>query len=473
MTPAGRGADATGPFGTMSIADLAARLRSGGARAADLAMAAVEEAARINPELGCFVTIDAEGAERAAVAADRELARGLDRGPLHGVPVAVKDVIATAGLRTTMGSAHFADHVPQADADVVRILRSAGAVIIGKTHTHEFAYGPTGDRAFTGPARNPHDVRRMTGGSSGGSAAAVAAGIVPLALGTDTGGSVRIPAALCGAVGLRPTTGALSMSGVFPLSPTLDTVGPITRTVDDAATAWSTLTAVVGATGTFMDGVAVRGPATEARPRIGEAGMELRVGLVRSALTERVSQSQEQALLTALDRLRSAGADVVEVPVSDVGACHTAYAHIQAAEAYAIHRHRLETAPHLFEPEVLERLTAAGEVAGWQYVEAVERQRLLRRTMLDRMRGLDLLILPTVPIEAPMIDARDVDLGAGWTSPREALLALTSPWSIVGFPAVSIPIDASAGSLPASVQLVAAPHAEELLLTAAAVVHAA
>ncbi|HEY0805380.1 MAG TPA: amidase, partial [Pseudonocardiaceae bacterium] len=187
-----------GPFAGTSIAELADGLRAGRTTARALAESALAAADEYGPALNCFVTVDHDGALRTADQADRELRDGLDRGPLHGIPVGVKDLIDTAGLRTTMGSRHFDRHVPAADAAVVIALRQAGAVIIGKTHTHQFAYGPTGDIAHTGPARNPHDPSRITGGSSSGSAAAIAAGLLPAALGTDTGGSVRIPAALCG-----------------------------------------------------------------------------------------------------------------------------------------------------------------------------------------------------------------------------------------------------------------------------------
>jgi aspartyl-tRNA(Asn)/glutamyl-tRNA(Gln) amidotransferase subunit A len=229
-----------GFFAAHTAAGLAADLRAGRLTPADLVDHAFADAARLG-SLNAFVTLDEPGARAAARRAAEELAAGVDRGPLHGIPVAVKDLVDTAGLRTTMGSRHFADHVPELDAECVRLLREAGAVVVGKTVTHEFAYGPTGDRSAHGPARNPYRPSAMSGGSSAGSAVAVAAGIVPLAVGTDTGGSVRIPAACCGVTGLRPTYGAVAVDGVFPLSPTLDAVGPIARTVDDCRLMWHAL----------------------------------------------------------------------------------------------------------------------------------------------------------------------------------------------------------------------------------------
>ncbi|MGW4799748.1 amidase, partial [Nonomuraea sp. NPDC004297] len=206
-----------GPFTGRTLSDLARDLRDGRVTSVVLVERALGAVAALDPALNAFVTVDAAGALAAARRADEELAAGADRGPLHGLPVAVKDLIMVAGLPATMGSRHFANHVPGSDAVCVTRLREAGAVILGKTTTHEFAYGPTGDRSANGPSRNPRDPARMSGGSSGGSAAAVAAGIVPLAIGTDTGGSVRIPAALCGIAGFKPAYGAIPAGGVFPL----------------------------------------------------------------------------------------------------------------------------------------------------------------------------------------------------------------------------------------------------------------
>ncbi|HEX4725327.1 MAG TPA: amidase, partial [Pseudonocardiaceae bacterium] len=305
-----------GPFAGMSIAELGIRLRSGATTAHEMAENALAAADSFNPELNCYVTIDHDGALSAAAQADRELASGLDRGPLHGIPVGVKDLIDTAGLRTTRGSRHFDRHVPTADAAVVVALRQAGAVIVGKTHTHQFAYGPTGDVAHTGPARNPHDPSRMTGGSSSGSGAAVAAGLVPAAVGTDTGGSVRIPAALCGVVGLRPSQGAVPTDGVFPLSATLDTVGPLAATVADTAVLWSILA------GQPVDPVPVAG---------------LRVGVVRADVVDRVVQSQASALARARAALLADGFVLKDVEVPEMADWARCYLDIIGPEARALH----------------------------------------------------------------------------------------------------------------------------------------
>ncbi|HEX4701854.1 MAG TPA: amidase [Pseudonocardiaceae bacterium] len=433
-----------GPFAGQSIAELAGRLRNGGTTARTLAESALAAATEFGPALNCYVTVDNDGALRAAERADRELADGHDRGPLHGIPVAVKDLIDTEGLRTTRGSWHFGYHVPKADAAVVTALRTAGAVIVGKTHTHQFAYGPTGDVAHNGPARNPYDQTRMTGGSSSGSAAAVAAGLVPAALGTDTGGSVRIPAALCGIVGLRPTQGTLPGTGVFPLSASLDSVGPMAATVADTALLFDALT----------------GHRTPAASITG-----LRVGVVRSDETEQIVPAQAEALERALAALRSAGFVINETWISDLADHNMLYRNIQGPEARAVHADRVANAPEGFEPEILVRLAQAAEVPGWEYISAM-RERAQERDYFPQRVDMDLLVLPTVPIEAPPIGARDIDLGADYTNPVTALLALNAPWSVLGVPAISVPVPGA--GLPGSVQLVGRAGGDAHVLAAAA-----
>jgi aspartyl-tRNA(Asn)/glutamyl-tRNA(Gln) amidotransferase subunit A len=430
---------AAGPFTGVSIAELGARVR-GDQSARELAESALAAAAEHGPRLNCYVTVDAEGALRAAEQADLELAAGLDRGALHGIPVGVKDLIDTAGLRTTRGSRHFAEHVPVRDAAVVTLLRQAGAVIVGKTHTHEFAYGPTGDVAHTGPARNPHDPERISGGSSSGSGAVVGGGLLSAALGTDTGGSVRMPSALCGITGLRPTAGTLPGAGVFPLSATLDEVGPMAATPAATALLLATFT----------------GRPVSTPPVAG-----LRVGVLRP---DRVVQAQLTALEYAVAALVEAGCATTEVH-PDLAELHRIYQHIQGPEAYAVHAGRVARAPELYQPEVLRRLTGAAEIRGWEYATALADRARLRPGYLDAL-GVDVLVMPTVPIEAPRVGARDTDLGAGWTNPGPAMLSLTTPWSVLGLPALSVPVPGP--GLPRSVQLVGHPDAEPQLFALAA-----
>jgi Asp-tRNA(Asn)/Glu-tRNA(Gln) amidotransferase A subunit family amidase len=434
-----------GPFTGVTLAGVAGSLRDGTTDPVALtrrALAAIEAA---QPAVNAFVTVDHDAALAAAALAADELAGGVDRGPLHGVPVAVKDLVDTAGLVTTMGSRHFAGHVPAHDAEVVRRLRAAGAVIVGKTTTHEFAYGPTGDRAANGPCANPHDSSRMAGGSSAGSAAAVAAGLVPLAVGTDTGGSVRIPAALCGVVGIRPSPDRVPTNGVFPLSWSLDSVGVMAADVAGTATGWQ-----------------VCSGATAAAPAVRPDA--LRIGLPLGF--DRVDDVVRHGFDGLVDRLAAHGARLAPVEVPDVEELRWLYRTIQSVEAVAVHHDRMTNAPQLFDPEVLQRLRIAAQVPARDYAVALRRFTEVRAAAGRLLDGLDLLLLPTVPIVAPPLGARDTDIGGGWTSPRDALLAHNTPFSVLGLPSVSIPV-AAPGVLPVGVQLVGRPHADEALLSAA------
>jgi Asp-tRNA(Asn)/Glu-tRNA(Gln) amidotransferase A subunit family amidase len=444
-----------GPFTGLTVDVLAARLRAGGTDPVRLVEAALDAALASQPTLNAFVTLDPDGAVRAAAEARDELARGVDRGVLHGLPVALKDLVDTAGLATTMGSRHFAGHLPATDAEVVTRLRAAGAVIVGKATTHEFAYGPTGDIAANGPCANPHDPGRMAGGSSAGSAAAVAAGLVPVAVGTDTGGSVRIPAALCGVVGIRPSPGLVPAGGVFPLAGSLDAVGVLAA---DVAGTLAALRVLAGPSGTG------RGA------RRWSPG-ELRVGLVTGAWFERLADAVSTPFGRFVDRLSGAGARIEPMPVPDAAELHGLYVTVQSAEAVAIHRERVARAPHLFEPETLQRLTIAAGVDAGRYAAGRQRMAEVRAGAAGRFAGVDVLLLPTVPVVAPPLGTRDADIGGGWTSPRDALLAHTALWGVLGLPAVSLPVAGpEPAGLPVGAQLVGRPGGDLDLLGIAAAI---
>jgi Asp-tRNA(Asn)/Glu-tRNA(Gln) amidotransferase A subunit family amidase len=438
-----------GPFSGVSVAAVAGRLRDGSADPVELvewALAAIREA---QPAINAFVSMDSDGALRAATVARHELAGGVDRGPLHGVPVAIKDIVDTVGLATTMGSRHFVGNVPARDAEVVARLRAAGAVIVGKTTTHEFAFGPTGDRAANGPCANPRDPRRMAGGSSAGSAAAVAAGLVPLAVGTDTGGSVRIPAALCGVVGIRPSVGRVPLDGVFPLSWSLDTVGLLAGDAAGAAVGWEVLAGAC----TGSDGPSPQPSA-------------LRIGLPTGF--DRLDPAVRVGLDDLVERLAGLGARMVPLALPDADELLELYRTVQSVEAVSIHHDRMTAAPELFDPEVLQRLRTAAEVPARDYARAIRRLGEVRAAAAHRLAGLDVVLLATVPVLAPPLGARDGDIGGGWTSPRDALLAHTVAWSVLGLPSMSVPIAGlGPGELPVGAQLVGQPGGDEELLAVA------
>ncbi|MFF4236543.1 amidase [Actinomadura geliboluensis] len=420
-----------GFFTGRTLADLGRGLRSGTETARDLVAGALDS---VDPDLNAFAHLDPEGAAAAARKADEELASGTDRGPLHGIPVAVKDIIDVAGLPTGMGSAHFAGHVAEADAACVAALRDAGAVIVGKTGTQEFAFGATGDVSASGPVRNPRDRERMSGGSSSGSAAAVAAGTVPLALGTDTGGSVRIPSAFCGVAGFKPAHGAVPAGGVFPLSPSLDHVGVLAGTAADCLLAYEALTGPLA-----RDGA--------------EDGSE---PLGRAAWIEPPAADPEV--------VRTVRALVPDAPAEplDFAGLREVFLAIEFSEAYDVHAERIAAAPDRYLPVTRGRLEEAGRMPGWRLVRALrERDRYAAEiaALLDRY---DLLAMPTMPITAPKIGATECEFG-----PLTALLvSLTSPWNVLGLPALTVPAG-TVGGLPAGVQLVTRRGAEDVLFRAA------
>ncbi|GHF83564.1 aspartyl-tRNA(Asn)/glutamyl-tRNA(Gln) amidotransferase subunit A [Amycolatopsis bartoniae] len=437
-------ATGAGRFAELDLRQLGSDLRARRVSSIELVEESLSAAARWEPRVNAFVTLDERGARDAARQADRELASGLVRGPLHGVPVAVKDMIDVRGLPTTAGSRHRRDHLASTDAACVRRLRDAGAVIVGKTATHEFANGPTGDRAASGPTRNPHAVDHMAGGSSSGSAAAIAAGIVPLALGTDTGGSARIPAALCGIVGLRPTYGALSTKGVLPLSASLDTVGVMARSAEDAAVLWAALSTAHSTNAPRADAPAPR------------------LGWVLPGLLHPTSQEVVGAVRGRVDGLVTG-----EVVLPEAEQLRSAYAVIQGREAFAVHRDRLESNPELYDAEVRDRLLAGATVTVTSWSAALAVRERVRAVVSDLFDTYDFLALPTTPMPAPVVGARAGKIDGHPVDIRAALLSLTSPWSVLGLPAMSVPVGHADG-LPIGLQLVGPPGSEATLLRTAA-----
>ncbi|HEY3260702.1 MAG TPA: amidase [Pseudonocardiaceae bacterium] len=398
------------------------------------------------------VQLLADEARLAARERAEELARGRWRGPLHGVAVAVKDLIDIAGAPTRCGSNVRRDVAPAAeDAPVVARLHAAGAVVVAKTHTHEFAYGPTGDVAAEGPAHNPHDPSRITGGSSSGSAAVVAAGHVPLALGTDTGCSVRTPAALCGVVGLKPAYGAFSTDGVFPLSETCDHVGLLAADTHTAGVGYDVL-ARLDATGGGIQEPGVRG---------------VLVGVPTDAYWRAADPVIADAVDAARRRLADAGADVVDVDTPDIDELADTYRRIVGAEAYATHAHALATRRADFQPVTAERLLISRDQPASDYVDAQRTRRHLSAELRRRLSHLDVLLTPTTPIRATPIGAEEVQEHGRTIQVRPALLSLTLPFNLTGWPAVSVPMPPGDGGLPVGVQLVGVRFEERAVLRVA------
>ncbi|MDQ2883407.1 MAG: amidase [Actinomycetota bacterium] len=372
-------------------------------------------------------------------------------GPLSGVPVGVKDLIDVAGVPTRCGSAVLADALPaREDAAVVAALRAAGAVVVAKTHTHEFAYGPTGDVAAEGPCRNPHDPRMITGGSSSGSAAAVAAGLVPLAVGTDTGCSARTPAALCGVIGLKPARGALPTTGVFPLSETLDHIGLLGTDVDTVAVAFGALAGRRIDPSAPIAGIVVGRP-TDAYWRVHDPEIDAAVD-------------------RAADALSAAGAVLREVRLPGIDELAATYPVIVGAEAHTTHRHWLAQRPEDYQPATAARLQAAAAYTVADYVTAQRTRRRLAAELTARMLagGIDVLLLATTPLRATPIGARQVEAPDGArVEVVPALLSLTLPFNLLGWPALSVPAPGVTG-LPAGIQVAAVRGGEQAVLAAGA-----
>src|SRR5579863_10243593 len=335
-----------------SISELAPRLRARELSPVEVTRACIDRIEKLNPALNAFITVTAESALTEAHAAEAEILRGAWRGPLHGIPIALKDLIDTAGVRTTSASALHKDRVPTQDAEVVRRLREAGAVIVGKNNLHEFAYGGSSLVSYFGEVRNPWAAGRITGGSSGGSAATVAAGIAFAAIGTDTAGSIREPAALCRGVGIKPTYGRVSSRGVIPLSPSLDHVGPFAATVTDAAIV---LQAIAGYDAEDLTSSNI--PVADYVSCLREDAKQLRVGVLREYFFADLDPEVSSAMDQALRSIAGLVAEMKEIRL-DVPTDRT----LQAAESYALHLDNVAKSPALYQPETLRRIRSGEKV---------------------------------------------------------------------------------------------------------------
>ncbi len=409
-------------------------------------------------ELNAFVTVTAEMALEDAKKAEADIRAGRYRGPLHGVPIGLKDLIETRGIRTTMGSAFFEDYVPDRDATVVGLLKDAGAVVVGKTNTHEFAFGPIGDRSSSGPTRNPRDLTRVPGGSSAGSGAAVAAGLVYGALGTDSGGSIRIPAALCGVVGMKPTFGRVSKRGVFPLSWALDHVGPLSRTVEDNALLLTALDCYDSGDPYSVD----IGPEDFTRDlaRGVEGGA---VGVPAGFYYEHVEPEVEELVSTAIRRFEELGAEVREVEILGLQEALSVQRLVLASEAHAVHRERLDRAPEKFDDEVRQRLLEGAEPRAYEYAEAQQTRLRSIQAFRKALEDVYVILTPTAPITATEIGQRQVDINGYEETVRSALTRFTGPTNLNGLPSLSVPCGSTASGLPAGIQFIGRPFDEATL----------
>ena len=441
----------------MTILEAAADLRARRVSSAELTAAALEAVRRLNPKLNAVLTMMEESALAAARERDAELARGTDRGPLHGIPVAVKDVFSTRGVRTTCGSRLFADFVPSHDAAVVEKLAAAGAVLVAKTGMHELAYGITSNNPHFGTIRNPWDTQRVPGGSSGGSGAAVAAGMVFMAMGSDTGGSIRIPAAFCGTVGIKPTTGRVSRYGVRPLDFSLDHMGPLTRSVRDAAVV---LKAIAGYDP--RDDTSSRHPVDDYVPAADASIRGLRIGLPENFYFEGVAPEVDAAVRVMARKAEAAGARVVAVRVPDIAALNVASRVILLAEASALMEPYLDRRAD-FGPDVLALLDQGRFIPATDYVNAQRLRRVFQAGFRKVWAACDCLFTPTTPATAPRIGETTASIGGRTEDVRLAATRLVRGFNVLGVPALSLPCGLDSAGLPMGLQIVGRPFAETQL----------
>lgn len=426
--------------------------------ALELTEACLRRIERLDPAINAFITPTPEPARRQALQVEALLRRRPHdprQHPLLGMPIALKDLFDTAGIRTTAGSRFFADRIPAEDAAVVAKLNRCGAVFLGKTNTHEIALGVTGVNPHFGAVKNPWELTRVTGGSSSGSAAAVAAGMCLAALGTDTGGSIRIPASLCGAVGLKPTYGRVSTRGVLPLSWNLDHVGPLTRTVRDAALM---LAAIAGFDP--QDPASAGVPVEKGLVHIEEGVRGWRVAMAAGRYVEAADPQVLAAVAGAAQTFRELGARVEEVDLSWIAGLALANGQMTQADGAAFHRARLAEHPGWFGADVRERLEAGAALTSGGYA-------LARRTQVEGRRRFelffdeyDLLLLPTTPIPAPPIEGTEA------VDAARRLTRFTAPFNLAGLPALSLPCGFTDGGLPIGLQLVSGHWKEAKALQA-------
>ncbi|WP_241667036.1 amidase [Muricoccus nepalensis] len=440
--------------GAPSLVAAARGLRDGRLTAVALAREALSRIAAVDPVIRAFVRLDPDAALADAARADAELARGLDRGPLHGIPTAIKDILDVAGWPTTCNSRSRPDEPAAEDAGVVARLRAGGAVFLGKLETYEFALGGPTEEARFPPARNPWDPGRIPGGSSSGSAAAVAAGMIRMAPGSCTAGSIRGPAAWCGIVGLKPTRGRVSCRGAFPLAPTLDHVGPLARSVEDAAIALGVM-----AGHDPRDEASVDRPVPDYRAGLGDGVAGLRVGVPRHffGASPLLVPEARDAIEAAIGHLRAAGATVTDVTLPDYDLFLAVNRVIMTAEALAIHAPALRRDPRAFAPITARRFAAGVAIGAADYLDARRLRRGLTAAVDGVMQSVDLL-LTAISLDVAPLAAKGAEPTA-W--PLQA-----SPFNVTGHPAMSVPAGFGRGGMPLAVQIVGQPFDEITVLRA-------
>ena len=427
----------------LTLVDAAEQIRTRRLSSVELTHECLDRIERFNPTLNAFITVTADLALDAARHAEAEIIAGNYRGPLHGIPIGLKDLFDTAGVLTTAASNQYRHRVPTEDAEVVRRLKQAGAVILGKLNMHEFAFGMSGVVSAFGPAKNPWNPERITGGSSSGSAAAVAAGMCVTALGSDTSGSGRCPPALCGIVGHRPSANLISVKGVVPLCSSFDTVSPITSTVADAAT----LLDLLSGTSNFAS-------------LLGEDVRELRVGIARNHFFDDLDPDVARAMDEALNVVRKLVAETADVEVP-----RDAFRTIFDAEIYELHELMATRTPELYQPLTLFRVQKTAGISATDYIRESRRLKQFRADAERIFEQVDVVITPTVPAPAPKLaDLESLAIPDVRPFEMKYLLRNTAPFSSLFWPSMSVPCGFSRDGLPIGMQMSARPGADSTVL---------
>ncbi len=442
------------PF--LSAAELGRRMARREISPVEVARSQLERIERLNPSLNCYLTVTADAALEEARRAEARIAAGKSHGPWDGVPIGWKDIFDTAGVRTTAGAKILANHVPAEDATVVERLRGAGAVSLGKLNMHEFAYGTTTDNPHYGPCRNPWDRERIAGGSSGGSGAALAAGLCYLSVGTDTGGSIRIPASVCGCVGLKPTFGRVSRNGVLPLAWSLDHVGPMARTVEDAALLLGLLAGRDPA-----DAWSADEPVPDFLRDLDAGVAGLRLGVPLGMFSEGLETEVAGTVEAAIRLLESLGAQVSVVELPDLAHGYTAFHAILASEASTYHLPWMRSRAAEYGEQVRRSLLPGYFIPAVDYLNAKRMQRILGAELLEALEERDAIVTATLPRTAPLV---------GESMSREPSLAwnrFLTPFNLAGLPAISIPCGFDRGGLPIGLQIAGRPFDEATVLRVA------
>jgi aspartyl-tRNA(Asn)/glutamyl-tRNA(Gln) amidotransferase subunit A len=454
----------------LTIKDLSKLISTREISPVDLIEAALERIAKLNPTLNAFITVVEDSARRDAKNAESLIKEGKYRGPLHGIPISLKDLIYVKGVKSTSGSKILSNFIPEYDSTVVKKLRDAGAIIVGMNNTHEFACGITNINPHYGSSKNPWDINRMSGGSSGGSAVAVSAGMTPASIGTDTSGSIRVPSSLCGLFGLKPTYGRVSKYGVQELAPSIDHIGPIARSTWDIAAVLQTIAGY-----DKLDNSTVDLPVPEFSKAIleGESkedrkSNKFKIGIPLEFFFDLIDSRVMRTIEKFVDRLQSCGISTSPVHVEQTDKIFDSWRAIRLGESAAVHEQWIKTRRGEYGQNVIVMLEKGMEVTAVEYINAHKLRMEIKTALLKSMEDYDALLVPTTIIPAPLLDDTTVKINEDTIEVYQALSRLTTVFDITGLPAMNVPAGFIEGGeknrLPIGVQLVGRPFDEETLL---------